>query len=156
MKSFLRYVLIAFFAIFLGSQITEGALLVPYWQSLSTENFYSYYNSFGHTIGKFYTVLTIIAAFIPLGVLIYCFLKKSKGLFSALFSTFFAVLFIASFYIYFKGTNSLFFESALSEIELQQELITWSYWHWSRVSIEFLSLLFLILTFSRIEKERTF
>lgn len=61
-----RYALIAIFSIFVGSQITEGALFVPYWKSLSTEAFYSYYNEFGPGIGQFYTVLTIVAAAIPI------------------------------------------------------------------------------------------
>ncbi|CAN0460053.1 unnamed protein product, partial [Ectocarpus fasciculatus] len=43
MKNQLDYYLIALFSIFLGSQITEAMLLVPYWQSLSSSEFYSYY-----------------------------------------------------------------------------------------------------------------
>ena len=52
---------------------------------------------------------------------------------------------MATFYVYFKGANELFYQAVLNEEELKKELIIWSYWHWSRVFIEFLSLLFLIL-----------
>jgi hypothetical protein len=152
MKPILLYILVAIFAIFIGSQITEGVLLLSYWQSLTANEFYTYYNDFGHTIGRFYTVLTIIAVLIPLFVTIYCKIKRSKGFNFALLSTLSAFLFLASFYMYFKGTNELFFQSALSETKLKNELIVWGYWHLGRVIVECLSLLFLILSFTKIDK----
>lgn len=151
MKQFLYFFSVTVFSIFIGSQITEGALLVPYWQSLSSINFYSYYNEFGPFIGQFYTVLTIIAALIPIIISIYCKSINSKALKFALISSFFAILFVSSFYIYFKDTNELFYKSILNDIELKNELVIWSYWHWGRVFIECLSLFFLILTFNKIQ-----
>ena len=151
-RNFLSYILAAIFSIFIGSQITEGALLVPYWQSLPASDFYAYYNQFGPSIGKFYTVLTIVAALIPIGVSVYCKMINSSALKYALISSFFAILFVSSFYIYFKGTNDLFYQAALSDIELQKELVTWSYWHWGRIVLEFISLGFLMLTLGAIKK----
>ena len=151
MKLHLSYFLTAIFAAFLGSQITEAVLLVPYWQSLSTENFYSYYNEFGHGIGRFYTILTIIAALISISLAVYCFVKKSPAFRFAAVSAFFAILFISAFYIYFKDVNTLFFEGALNTEDLRNELITWNKWHWGRIGMEFLSLLFLIFAFQKME-----
>lgn len=148
MKQFLSFLLVAIFSIFIGSQITEGAILLPYWQSLTPNNFYSYYNEFGPSIGKFYTILTIIAALIPIAVSIYYKAINSKALKFALISSFFAILFVSSFYIYFKDTNELFYQAALSDNDLKNELIIWGYWHWGRISIECLSLVFLILALS--------
>lgn len=152
MKKFLLFFLVIIFSIFIGSQITEGVLLVPYWQSLSSIDFYSYYNEFGPSIGRFYTVLTIIAALIPIAIAIYCKSINSNALKFALVSSFFALLFVSSFYIYFKETNELFYQSALNDIELKNELVTWSYWHWGRVFIECLSLVFLTLSLIKIQK----
>lgn len=151
MKQFLRYFFIAIFSIFLGSQITEGVLLVPYWQSLSLNDFYTYYNQFGPSIGLFYTILTIIAALIPISVSIYCKLTNSKGFNFALISSFFAILFIACFYVYFKDTNDLFYQAALSDVALKKELETWAYWHWGRIVLEIISLIFLILSLIKIQ-----
>ncbi len=148
-QQYYPYYLVAIFAIFLGSQITEGVLLVPYWQSLSAVDFYAYYGEFGHGIGRFYTILTIIAALISVSLVITNFVKKSPALWLSLISSLFAVLFVACFYMYFKGTNELFFEAALNEESLRQELITWSKWHWSRIGLEFLSLVFLIAAFQK-------
>lgn len=151
MKQFLLFSSVAIFAIFLGSQITEGVLLVPYWQSLSPESFYAYYNEFGPLIGQFYTVLTITAALIPVALAVYCKRVGSRALGAALGSAFCAVLFVASFYVYFKGANELFYQAAFSDAALRQELVTWSYWHWGRVVVECLSLYFLIVALIRVQ-----
>ena len=151
MKQFLLYSAIAVFSIFIGSQITEGVLLVPYWKSLSSNDFYSYYKQFGPAIGQFYTILTIIAALIPISISIYCKLINSRALNLALSSSFFAVLFIACFYIYFKGSNQMFYQAALSEVALKKELVVWSYWHWGRIALEVVSLILLILASIKIQ-----
>ncbi len=151
MKSFLFYFSIAIFSIFIGSQITEGVLLVPYWKSLSPNDFYSYYKKFGPSISQFYSILTVIAALIPISISIYCKLINSTALNLALCSSFFAMLFIACFYIYFKDTNELFYQGILSEVELKKELVTWSYWHWGRIIIEFISLVFLMFSLIKIQ-----
>ena len=101
MKPVLQYFFVAVFAIFIGSQITEGVLLLPYWKSLTAIEFYTFYNNFGHTIGGFYTVLTIIAVIIPLFVAFYYKIKKQKGYSFAFISAVFALLFLASFLCHF-------------------------------------------------------
>ena len=154
MKQFLRYASVAIFSVFIGSQITEGVLLVPYWQSLSSADFYTYYGEFGPSIGRFYTVLTIVAALIPILLSIYCRSVSSKALQLALYSSFFAVLFVSSFYLYFKGTNELFYQGAFSDVALKNELIAWSYWHWGRIVVELVSLVFLVLSLVEIDKPR--
>jgi len=96
MRQFLFFLSVAIFSVFIGSQITEGALLLPYWKSLLSDDFYTYYNQFGPSIGLFYTVLTIIAALIPVAIAIYC-KSNSSALRLALTSTFFALLFLFTF-----------------------------------------------------------
>jgi hypothetical protein len=152
-KDYLLFFSVAIFSIFIGSQITEGALLLPYWQTLTSVHFYAYYNEFGPSIGKFYTVLTIIAALIPISISVYCKMNNSKALKFALLSSFFALLFVSSFYIYFKGTNELFYQAALNDNDLKNELVIWGYWHWGRIVIECLSLVFLILAVVKIQKK---
>jgi len=151
MKQFLLFFLVALFSVFVGSQVTEGILLVPYWQSLPSVEFYSYYDIFGSVIGRFYTILTIIAASIPIAITIYCRVIKSNALKPAVISSFLAILFVACYYIYFKDANQLFYQAALDDNQLKKELVTWSYWHWGRVFVECLSLLFLIVAVVKIQ-----
>jgi len=153
MKQFLLYSSVAIFSIFIGSQVTEGVLLIPYWQTLSSTDFYSYYNEFGPSIGRFYTVLTIMAALIPIALSFYCKKINSDAFKLALSSSFFAILFVSFFYIYFKETNDLFYQAALSDAALKNELVTYSYWHWGRILIEFISLIFLILSLTKIQNK---
>ncbi len=146
---------IAIFSIFLGSQIAEGCLLVPYWKSLSATEFYTYYSKFGPAIGKFFTILTITAVLIPIAVSIYCYSNKSSALKYSLASTFFAVLIIVLFYVYFKDMNQQFYDSAFNSQQLKAELISWGNWHWLRVIFEFLSLIFLILALNILLQRRS-
>lgn len=154
MNRILAFLLITILAIFLGSQITEGCLLVPYWKSLSTLKFYEYYSKFGKTIGSFYTILTVISALIPISISIYCLRKKSLALKYSLFSSFLILVCIAFFYIYFKDTNQQFYNAVLNPSQLKSELEIWEYWHWSRVVLELLSLIFLVLAINILTNKR--
>lgn len=145
MNQLLKFSLVVIFSIFIGSQITEGLLFVPYWQSLTPSEFHDYYKEFGPSIGKFYTILTIIAAVIPILLTVYCKLIKSKAIRYALASSLFSILFISSFYLYFKGANEQFYQSILTEVDLKNELLMWQTWHWGRIILEIISLVFLVL-----------
>jgi len=153
MKHVIAYFLVAIFSIFIGSQITEALLLLPYWKSLPMAEFYKYYSEFGPVIIKFYTYLTIAAVLIPISTTIYCFYNKLDAFKHSVLSTIFAALFIAMVYIYFNDANQQFFDATLNETQLRSALITWGYWHWLRVILEFLSLFFLILCLKGVHKE---
>ncbi len=154
MNQFLKFLFVAIFSIFIGAQITEGALFVPYWQSLSPTDFNTYYKEFGPSIGKFYTVLTIIAAIIPILLTIYSRRKKYKATRYALVSSIFAILFVACFFLYFHGVNQLFYKVIFTPEDLQNELVRWRNWHWGRVVLEVISLVFLILGLGGVGKDK--
>lgn len=146
MNRILLLFLIAFFAVFLGSQITEGFLLVPYWKTLTKKAFYDYYLKFGPIISRFYTILTIIAVLIPLNISVYCFIKKSHALIYSVISSLFSILIIVVFYSYFKDVNQQLYQTNFDANQLKSELNTWEYMHWFRVLFEVISLLFLIIS----------
>ena len=111
--------------------------------------FYAYYGKFGPSIGQFYTILTISAALIPICFSIYCKRIKSDAFKYAVVASVFAILFVSTFYIYFKGANEAFYQAAHTEVELAATLVTWSYWHWGRIIVEFISLAFLIIAIDK-------
>ena len=154
MNRILFFFFIAVFSIFLGSQITEGVLLIPYWKKLSKTEFYDYYSKCGPTIGKFYSVLTIIATLIPISISIYCFSNKLRALKYAVASSFFAFLVIVLFYVYFKDINHQFYGNSFNSNQLKSVLETWEYLHWLRVLLEILSLIFLILTLNMLSQKK--
>jgi len=154
MNRVLFFLSIIIFSIFLGSQITEGFILVPYWQSLSKTEFYEYYYKFGPLISKFYTILTIVAVLTPISISIYCFSNKLPSLKYSAVSSFFALLVIALFYIYFKGTNEQFYRATFDANQLKSALESWKFMHWLRVLIEVISLVFLIITLYTLDKNK--
>jgi len=135
-----------------GSQITEGFLLVPYWKSLPMAEFYDYYTQFGPAIGRFYTILTIISVLITVCYSIYCFHIQAVAFNYSLISSFFCLLIIAIFYLYFKGINQQFYEFGFSDAQLKSVLSSWQMWHWIRVIFELIALVFLILTINSLTK----
>jgi len=154
MNHILSFISIGIFSIFLGSQITEGCILAPYWKTLSHIEFYNYYAKFGPIIGRFYTILTIIATLIPLFVSIYCYYKKTLALRYSLISTLFAFLVIAIFYMHFKEINQQFYQAAFTPNKLQAVLSDWEHYHWLRVFFELLSLTFLILSLNMLNLKK--
>ena len=71
----------------------------------------------------------------------------------ALLSTGLMLLCIGIFYFYFKGANEQFYDGVLSVENLAAELERWAQWHWVRVVLETMSLVFLILAFNVKAKE---
>lgn len=154
MNQFLSFFLIVLYSIFIGSQITEAILFVPYWQSMQPNEFHAFYNEFGPFIGKFYSILTIIAVAIPIFLSIYCMLIRSRALVYALASSLFSILVVFCFLIYFKGANQEFIQIVLTEVELANKLMIWRNWHWGRIIIEFFALIFLILALINIQSSK--
>ncbi|NKI31823.1 hypothetical protein [Croceivirga thetidis] len=155
MRYAIYFASIIIFSIFIGSQLAEALLLVPYWKSLESTAFYEYYANFGPSIGRFYTVLTILAILTPFSVSIYCFVRKEKALLPALLSSVFAVGFLLLFFFYFKNTNNQFYKAVYSNTHLLEVLTIWEFWHWLRILFEFLSLTFLCLTFFILQKPKS-
>ena len=152
MNRFLSYTLTSIYALFIGTQITEAVILVPYWKSLNASKFYSYFTVNGPAIGTFYTVMTIIAVLIPLGILVFSRSKNQKVLLSTSLSVLFSLLVIVLYYSYFKRINQQFYATAFNIQQLPAILKRWELWHWIRISFELLSLSFLIQTFTILEK----
>lgn len=122
--------------IFLGTQIAEAALIVPYWKGLSADDFFAFYKTYGKKIHQFYAPLTIAATILPIATLAYSLFDKSKADLLMWLMTAFAVLFFATFFLYFKETNIGFTQRSISNEALSQELITWGKWHWGRIVCE--------------------
>lgn len=122
--------------IFLGTQIAEAALIVPYWKGLSADVFFVFYKIYGKKIHQFYAPLTIAATILPIATLAYSLFDKSKADLLMWLMTVFAVLFFATFFLYFKETNISFTERSISNEALPKELITWGKWHWGRIVCE--------------------
>jgi len=125
--------------IFLGAQICEGALLVPYWKSLPAQDFFKLHKTYGKKIHQFFAPLTIAATFVPLIAAGYGLYTQSNKAGIIVGMALFCLLFFATYFLYFKRANRSFATQSLSTEELPQELRRWGNWHWSRVGLEFIA-----------------
>ncbi|MGI9532994.1 hypothetical protein [Lutimonas sp.] len=125
--------------IFLGAQIAEAMLFVPYWKKLSADDFFELHKTYGKKIYQFFSPLTIVSTFIPLITVGYHIIHSDENqlLFGLMgFST---VAFFSTYFMFFKNSNKSFAERSLSNDELPLELIRWENWHWGRICFEFIA-----------------
>jgi hypothetical protein len=120
----------------LGTQVAEGALIVPYWKELSADDFFAFYKTYGKNLHQFYAPLTIAATISPITTCVSSLFGKSKTDLLMWLMTIFSVIFFLTFFLYFKEANLSFTERTISNEALAQELIKWGMWHWGRVACE--------------------
>jgi hypothetical protein len=111
--------------VFLGAQIAEGVLFVPYWKTLPPKNFFELHQTFGKKIYQFFAPLTIVATLLPLLTVAYGLFTNSPRQLALVFMGFFTALFFSTYFLYFKKANKSFADASLSEEELPLELIKW-------------------------------
>ena len=122
--------------IFAGTQICEGALLVPYWKSLAPKDFFELHQTYGKKIHQFFAPLTIAATLIPLLTVGVAFNHSSPRFWAILGMGVCCAAFFATYFIYFKKANQSFANQSLSFEALPKELNRWGNWHWGRVVLE--------------------
>ena len=122
--------------IFLGAQIAEGVLFVPYWKALSPKDFFELHQTYGKKIHQFFAPLTIVATLLPLLTVAYGIFTNSLGRLSLILMGFFTALFFSTYFLYFKKANKLFAEASISHEDLPAELNKWGNWHWGRIVFE--------------------
>ena len=136
--------------IFLGAQLAEAVLFVPFWKALTADDFFKLHQTYGKKIYQFFAPLTIIATMIPLLTVGYHMVFPSENQTLLVLMGVFTAAFFSTYFLYFKKANKSFEGRTLSDEELPHELRKWGYWHWGRVCVEFLafgcSLLLLIHT----------
>ena len=122
--------------VFLGSQLAEAVLIVPYWKSISPDDFFLFYETYGKKLHQFYSPLTIAATLLPVCTLIWTLLTKQKLDPIMCVMVVFTLLFFSSYFMYFKEANLVFTERTIPNELLPHKLTEWANWHWGRVSCE--------------------
>ncbi|MFK8102820.1 MAG: hypothetical protein AB8G15_09860 [Saprospiraceae bacterium] len=125
--------------IFLGAQIAEGALLVPYWKALPPKDFFDLHQRYGKKIYLFFAPLTIIATLLPLSTLTYGVLMNISIQVPMMLMGIFTLLFFSTYYLFFKRANQAFAMASISHEELPAAITKWGNWHWTRIFFEFLA-----------------
>ena len=122
--------------IFLGTQLAEAALIVPYWKGLSPDEFFAFYKIYGKNLHDFYSPLTIAATILPLITLVLSLSKKHRIDPLMWIMVMFTLMFFSTFFLYFKESNISFTERTITNEILPHKLAEWANWHWGRISCE--------------------
>lgn len=130
--------------IFLGAQITEGVLFVPYWKALAPEDFYELHKTYGKKIYQFFAPLTILATFVPLTAVGYSLFSKPSYPILFYLTGLFTLLFFSTYFLYFKKANKAFAEASIPYKDLPRAISKWGNWHWGRIIFEFMAFIFCI------------
>ena len=126
--------------IFLGAQITEAFLFVPYWKSLKADDFFELHKTYGEKIYQFFAPLTIAATLLPLITVTYSFIIQCDDLILFGLMGFSTVAFFSTYFLYFNKANKSFANRSLTNEELPFELIRWGNWHWGRICFQLIAL----------------
>ena len=121
--------------LFVGSLLTEGMILVPYWRSLNPETFLALHGKLGPRLFRYFAPLTVASTLIPAVAFVYCFWVGAESrTYSAIVAAIqFAILGI--FFYYFKSANASFASGSVGVDGLPAELSRWANWHWFRTSM---------------------
>lgn len=122
--------------VFMGTQLAEAALIVPYWKGLSPDDFFDFYKNYGKKLHQFYSPLTIVSTLLPLTTIAFCVFTKQKIDPLMWLTLVFTLLFFSSYFVYFKEANLSFTERSFSDELLSNKLNEWANWHWGRVICE--------------------
>ncbi len=136
---------VAILGIFLGTQLTEAVLFVPYWKKMLPKDFFELHQVYGPKIYRFFAPITILATIIPVITMVYSFVESTETRFYTTLMGIFTLLFFSTYYLYFKKANESFAEASLTDKELPAELDRWDKWHWSRIVLEFCALVFALI-----------
>lgn len=131
--------------VFLGAQLTEAVLFVPYWKALSADDFFDFYQNYGKKIHQFFAPLTIAATLIPLLSVAYHLIDQTASPLLLGILGVSTLAFFSTYFLYFKEANQQFAQRSLSTEAVPKALARWGKWHWGRVGFECLALMAALL-----------
>lgn len=118
-----------------GAMLTEAAIIVPFWLSISPPEFFDWYAKNQAALVNYYSPLEIWSTILALLTSILMFITKQEGKWSMVASTVFSILVILTFFVFFKDANSAFNARSIANDKLSLAITTWGNWQWFRVGL---------------------
>ncbi len=142
----IRFLSVASIGMFVGSMLTEGCVLVPYWRSLSANDFYAWYAANGQRLHGFFGLVTTIMALLSVAAAIVSLWQKHPSRWFGLLAAIISLVIVSTFFLYFKEANLSFANGGLNDDELAKELTRGSIWHWMRTGLSCFGFIASLLT----------
>ena len=121
--------------VFVGAMVTEGAVLVPYWRTLSAPAFFAWYAANDKRLMGFFAPVTTAALAGAMVAALAAFVAGHPGRWPALVAALLLLGAAAMFPLYFQGVNARFSAAAIAADELPAALAAWAAWHRVRMAI---------------------
>jgi hypothetical protein len=128
-----------------GAVLAEGAVLVPYWRSLSPEAFLAWYRRNAGLLFRFFAPLELVAALLSILAAVVASRAASFAAPLLTASAVLALAVLAMFPLYFQRVNASFAAGTIAIERVAGELRRWSRWHWARVVVATLAFLVALL-----------
>lgn len=132
---------VAALGVFLGANVAEAALLVPFWREQDAPAFFEWYAANDKRLVGFFAPLTTACAVVVLAATIAAFVAGHPGRWAVLGAAVLVGAAAAMFPLYFRDANARFSAASVAVADLPRELATWAAWHNLRVVIVAASLL---------------
>jgi hypothetical protein len=127
----LRQLSAAALGIFLGSQLTEGLVLVPYWRALPADEFLRWYAANDARLLRYFGPLTSVTALLAVAAAVVSW-QEGHAVAAAFVPAGVMVAIVAGFFLYFDRANKRFAAGTIAAPAVAGELARWSAWHWTR------------------------
>ena len=131
----LRLLSAASLGVFVGANVTEGGLLVPWWRSLAPDEFLRWYAANARRLLDFFSPLTTATALIVLAAALASLWDAHPGRWAAVVAAGLMIVVVASFFIYFQGANASFATGSVGVEGVAAALRSWGRWHWARTAL---------------------
>ena len=118
-----------------GALLTEGAVLVPFWQSLDPEEFLHWYQRNAALLLRFFAPLEIAPALLAVLATVSFFYDGRPGSGMSALSSLLALGVLLAFPLYFRAANASFADATIGLERVTTELRRWAAWHWARTFV---------------------
>ena len=145
----LRWLSMACLGIFLGAQLTEGVVLVPYWQSLAPADFFAWYGANDQRLLDFFGPLTTMVVLLTFAAAVVSVWQADQGRWPAVAAAIGTLFILAMFFAYFQSANASFTAGSITPDALPAELARWATWHWVRTGLAALAFIAAVMSVRR-------
>jgi hypothetical protein len=137
----LQLVSLAGVALFAGTMLTEGFVLVPYWRSLGAADFFGWYAANAKRLLDFFGPVTWLGGLSALAAAVASWWTSHPGRWPAAIAAAAMLLAVATFFLYFERANAGFTAATIPADDLPAQLALWARWHWARTTLSLVAVL---------------
>jgi uncharacterized membrane protein len=135
--------------VYAGAMLTEGFVLVPWWQSLPPADFLAWYAANDERLLAFFGPLTTWTAVASLLSAALAIATKHPSRWLTVVAAVLTLAAVASFFVYFEAANASFSAATIAPEAVTGELARWGAWHHSRTLLSIVAFACALLALRR-------